>query len=70
MTGLRFANSVTLLSEIWLKVSWCGEYLSGAKWKALALKKGCLKSPMALINQLSKSYIPDLYKVNKDEYMK
>jgi hypothetical protein len=31
--------------EFRLKVSWCGEFLSSATWKALVLSEGCLMSP-------------------------
>jgi len=33
------------------------------------LKEGCLKTPMGLIKQLSKSYILYLCKVQEDEYV-
>jgi hypothetical protein len=40
-----FAVNIIALTEFRLKVSWCGEPLSSATWKAPVPTKGWLKSP-------------------------
>jgi hypothetical protein len=40
-----FADHITALTELWLKVSRYGEALSSETWKALVPTKGGLKSP-------------------------
>jgi hypothetical protein len=50
-TRIWWSHSSPTASKHWEfrpKVSWCGEPLSSATWKALVPVKGCFKSPTAL----------------------